>query len=239
MTVQWIAHRGIRGSFAENTREAFDSAVDRGFTTLETDLRVTRDKRIVLVHDATIERVAGISGRVASLDSDYLSSIELKAGGQLLFFDEFVDRYREQQWVFDIKKETGSEVVSILERWGKAGGNLDLLQNQARFLFWDTAHEHRLRQILPNARIFASQRECWRAGIAVLLGLGRVAEIATERSYAVPYRLGPWNLFQPRIVETYHRQGGLVIAYLPETRDQAQQAVDVGFDYILSDHDFI
>ena len=49
----WISHRGYKANAVENTGKAFATAVDIGFSALETDLRITKDHQIVLIHDKT------------------------------------------------------------------------------------------------------------------------------------------------------------------------------------------
>ncbi|MEO8487523.1 MAG: glycerophosphodiester phosphodiesterase [Betaproteobacteria bacterium] len=44
-------HRGARGYLPENTLAGFDRAIELGVTTLETDLAVTRDGVVVILHD--------------------------------------------------------------------------------------------------------------------------------------------------------------------------------------------
>lgn len=55
------AHRGASFELPENTLEGFRLALDLGADALETDARMTRDGRIVLAHDPTGERTAGVS----------------------------------------------------------------------------------------------------------------------------------------------------------------------------------
>lgn len=45
------AHRGGRGLMPENTIPAMLDAIDRGVTTLELDVHITKDKQVVLSHD--------------------------------------------------------------------------------------------------------------------------------------------------------------------------------------------
>ena len=56
---QWISHRGYHQHFPENSKSAFEAAVDMGFTTLETDLRCTSDGEIVISHDSSLLRETG------------------------------------------------------------------------------------------------------------------------------------------------------------------------------------
>jgi glycerophosphoryl diester phosphodiesterase len=54
------AHRGASLELPENTLEAFRLALDLGAHAIETDAHMTRDGRIVLSHDPTGDRLAGV-----------------------------------------------------------------------------------------------------------------------------------------------------------------------------------
>jgi len=53
-----IAHRGASGYELENSFAAFDKAVELGVDAIETDVRVTKDKKLVLIHDNRVDRTA-------------------------------------------------------------------------------------------------------------------------------------------------------------------------------------
>lgn len=58
------AHRGASKELPENTLEAFARALEIGADAIETDAHMTRDGRIVLSHDATGERMAGVAREI-------------------------------------------------------------------------------------------------------------------------------------------------------------------------------
>lgn len=49
-----IAHRGARGAMPENTIPAMKKAIDHGANTLEVDIHITKDNKVVVYHDATL-----------------------------------------------------------------------------------------------------------------------------------------------------------------------------------------
>ena len=61
-----FAHRGAAPGL-ENTLAAVDRVVALGFGYLETDVRVTRDKVAVLLHDARLDRTTDRTGLVREL----------------------------------------------------------------------------------------------------------------------------------------------------------------------------
>ena len=59
-----FAHRGLHGNgAAENSMTAFTRARDLGYG-IELDIRLAKDGQLVVFHDATLERVCGVEGRV-------------------------------------------------------------------------------------------------------------------------------------------------------------------------------
>src|ERR1700726_3225340 len=63
MRAPWIiAHRGASGHAPENTMAAFRRAVELGAGFIETDLQLTRDARVVAIHDSTLDRTTNGTG---------------------------------------------------------------------------------------------------------------------------------------------------------------------------------
>ena len=58
------AHRGWCSKYPENTMLAFRKAVEIGVDQIETDVRVTADGELVLIHDAAVDRTTDGTGLV-------------------------------------------------------------------------------------------------------------------------------------------------------------------------------
>jgi glycerophosphoryl diester phosphodiesterase len=67
-----IAHRGASHIAPENTLLAYRLAVEFGVDAVEVDARLTRDGRIVLLHDADLARTTNLTGSVERLTHDDL-----------------------------------------------------------------------------------------------------------------------------------------------------------------------
>jgi glycerophosphoryl diester phosphodiesterase len=61
-----IAHQGGEDEFPSNTMFAFRRALASGADMLELDIGVTRDNKIVVIHDTTVDRTTNGRGTVAS-----------------------------------------------------------------------------------------------------------------------------------------------------------------------------
>lgn len=72
------AHRGDRLKFPENTMPAFLSAIENGCDMIETDVRLTKDGELVIIHDRSAKRTAQTD---VNIDELTLSEVkELDAG---------------------------------------------------------------------------------------------------------------------------------------------------------------
>lgn len=79
----YYAHRGLHGRVGdyedaapENTLKAFKRAVEMNFG-IELDVRLTKDEKMVVFHDDTLKRAAGIDKKIGELTYAELSEIPL------------------------------------------------------------------------------------------------------------------------------------------------------------------
>src|SRR3954447_960778 len=71
-----LGHRGASAYAPENTFAAFDLAMELGADGIETDVRVTRDGVLVLLHDETVDRTTDGTGLVAELCRAELDALD-------------------------------------------------------------------------------------------------------------------------------------------------------------------
>lgn len=64
-----IAHRGYTPEAPENSIPAFTRAAELGYAAIETDVRLTRDGKLICSHDASLKRMFGVE--VVVEQSDY------------------------------------------------------------------------------------------------------------------------------------------------------------------------
>src|SRR5699024_12548594 len=58
------AHRGASGHAPENTRAAFEKAFEMKADYIEIDVKMTKDKELVAIHDTTVNRTTNSIGAV-------------------------------------------------------------------------------------------------------------------------------------------------------------------------------
>ena len=61
-----LAHRGASGEYPENTMLAFEKAIEQGADGFETDVHLSADGELVVIHDDTLDRTTNGTGNVYS-----------------------------------------------------------------------------------------------------------------------------------------------------------------------------
>jgi glycerophosphoryl diester phosphodiesterase len=100
------AHRGEHEMNPENTLPAFKAAVDMGAHMIEFDVRLTKDKKPVIMHDKTVDRTTNGTGRVSEftlaeirkLDAGSSKSDKFK-GVKVPTLQEVLDIMPENVWL--------------------------------------------------------------------------------------------------------------------------------------------
>lgn len=88
------AHRGWKSKYPENTLEAFEAALKLGVDQLETDVRITKDGELVLIHDATVDRTTNGSGMVCELTLAELKALDAGNGTKIPTLIEFMEQVK-------------------------------------------------------------------------------------------------------------------------------------------------
>ena len=76
------AHRGLWSKDApENSLKAFSLAIEAGFG-IEFDIQLTKDNRVVVFHDYSLERMCGVKAKVCDLTLSELKKLRLKGSDE-------------------------------------------------------------------------------------------------------------------------------------------------------------
>ena len=110
----YYAHRGLHNEErAENSMSAFRAAVDGGFG-IELDIRLSKDGKLVVFHDDTLDRVCGREGKVIDFTADELATFKLSGtdDGIPLFSDVLALVDGKVPLLVEIKENAGDSTVS-------------------------------------------------------------------------------------------------------------------------------
>lgn len=104
-----FAHRGGAREFEENTLAAFKASYEQGLRGFETDVRMTKDGALVILHDDALQRTYSGAGRVEEMAAEELRPLKTKKTGQpFLFLDELLDYFADKPGVYlEFEMKTG------------------------------------------------------------------------------------------------------------------------------------
>ncbi len=96
-----FAHRGGSYEFDENTLDAFRSCYELGLRGFETDVRMTQDGELVILHDDSLDRTYNATGAVEHKTAAELRTIASKKTGQpLLSLEELLSYFDDKPGVY-------------------------------------------------------------------------------------------------------------------------------------------
>ena len=72
-----VAHMGAAGLEKENTVAAYIASANRTYYGIETDVHITKDKKVIAIHDDNAERVSGVDVKVEESTFEELRKIKL------------------------------------------------------------------------------------------------------------------------------------------------------------------
>ena len=89
--IEVIGHRGAAGLEPENTLRSVRRAIELGVDRVETDVRVSKDGRLVIMHDETVDRTTNGHGYVSELTFDELRSLDAGMGEKIPTLKEILE----------------------------------------------------------------------------------------------------------------------------------------------------
>ncbi len=127
--VEIIGHRGASYIAPENTMSSFQLGWEKG-ADVELDVYLTKDNRIVVIHDDTTKRTAGTDLKVAESTSDELRKLDVGsfkseeyAGEKIPFLSEVVKTIPPGRRLF-VEIKCGQEILPYLRELLVRSGKL-------------------------------------------------------------------------------------------------------------------
>jgi glycerophosphoryl diester phosphodiesterase len=222
-----FAHRGGAGSGPENTMAAFGRAVDMGYRYVETDVHATRDGRLVVFHDRTLDRVTDLAGAVAELTWEQIAGARVGAGGAVPLLTDVLEAWPEVRLNVDVKSDASVDpFVETVRRTG-------CLDRVCVGSF----SERRLARI----RAALGPRLCTSLGPRGVLRLrtgsvfGRGGATPGVPLAQVPPRAAGLPVVDRRFVTHAHRLGMQVHVWTIDDAEEMHRLLDLGVDGIMTD----
>lgn len=154
-----VAHRGASGNFPENTRLAFEKAIEAQADMIEMDCQLTRDGHVVIFHDERLKRTAGVAGTVRSKSLEQLKQLDIGKWKKKSFKGECVLTLEESLAIIAGKADLCLDIKQFHD--SQPGIEIKLLftlshydyLDQTIFSSFNYPCLERLRGFAPEARI--------------------------------------------------------------------------------------
>lgn len=213
---------------------AFQGAVDLGYRYIETDLHVSRDGRVVIFHDDTLERLTDGVGRFWDLDWENLRMLDTAyhfdpgaghpwrgRGVRMPLLEEAVHTFPGVHFNLDLKQPGIERAVA---------GEVRRLGIEDRVLI-GSFHDLRVRRV----RAAAGNRVATAAGPGEVLRALALARAHRSVNGAFDALQVPERFATGRLVAAAHRGGKQVHVWTVNDPAVMHRLLDLGVDGIVSD----
>ena len=114
-----IGHRGAKGYEPENTLPSFQKALDLQVDGIELDVHLSSDGELVVIHDATIDRITNGKGNVNELFLYELKKFRIGNELEIPRLKEVLDLINKSCFVnVELKSyETADKIVQLIEEY--------------------------------------------------------------------------------------------------------------------------
>ena len=111
---QGFVHRGDATIYTENTIEAFKEAAILGFQYIESDLRRTKDGKIITFHDPRMQRITGSRANINEMTLANIRMQRLPKKERIPTLDELLEEFPETFFNLDLK--VSGMVAEVLKK---------------------------------------------------------------------------------------------------------------------------
>ena len=199
------SHRGGALLWPENSRIAFENTAKLGVEQVEFDVHPTRDGKLVVIHDDTLDRTTDGTGPVAAHDWAALSKVVLKGtGGQrMLLLDEVIEIFRPTPIVLRLEIKCGPDRVPYP---GHAARVAEALE-QARVLDRSVITSFQLGTVREAVAAARPSKHVWLVTPPTQIDIGLANVIATTKGAGVPMLGIRQNMLTAEIVAAVRAAG--------------------------------
>jgi glycerophosphoryl diester phosphodiesterase len=192
------SHRGGALLWPENSRISFENTTKLAVEQVEFDVHPTRDGKLVVIHDDTLDRTTDGKGPVAAQDWAALSKVVLKGtGGQrMLLLDEVIEIFRPTPIVMRLEIKCGPDRVPYPGHAAKVAKALE----QARVLDRSVLTSFQLGTVCEAVAAARPMKHVWLVLPQVQIDISLANVIASAKGAAVPMLGLRQNMLNAEIV---------------------------------------
>ncbi len=245
-----IGHRGACGVCPENTVVSFAKAVEDGADILEMDVRLSKDKHVVVIHDEKVDRTTDGAGRVADMTLAELKRLDagfrFNAGSAgvaaqhpfrgkgvcIPTFDEVLAAFPQMPINVELKADDPELIegfFALLEKHGRGDDVSVLVAGEKHKLV------KKIRQFGAGIVTGFSRKEVLLTLALNYIGLSGLYLKRCGNAIQLPAKEGRYALVTPALVRAAHRAGVEVHAWTINDAKEMRRLIDMGVDGLFTD----
>jgi len=225
------AHRGASAYAPENTLEAFRLAVEQQADGVELDVQLTKDGKVVVIHDETIDRVSSGQGYVKDYTLKELKKMSFNKlhpeyqGAKIPTLKEVLELLKPTDLTVNIELKTGivpykgieKKVLKLVKKAGM----------EDRVIYSSFYHPSllKIKKLNPEAK----------TGILYSDGWVRVPSYAKELGVDAIHP-ATWHMQAPKLLEKAKKKGLAVHVWTVNDPDLMKSLAEQGVDAIITNN---
>jgi len=211
-----IGHRGARAYEPENTLSSFRKAIELGANAVELDVRKTKDGKLVVIHNADVNKTTNREGAVNELTLEQIQKLVTDKNEHIPTLDDVLDSVGKRVKILIEIKEVGTEkqILDLIQQKG-------LTDNVIIVSF----HEEALKKV----RELNSEVETG------LIYVRHKNPIQTALDLKAKYLLSLYSFTHSANVKKTHENGLKMIVWTINKKEEVEEYKKKGVDGIASD----
>lgn len=219
------AHRGDSLNYPENTILAFTSALDKNADWIELDIQLTKDKEVVVSHDANLKRVSGVDKNIYDLTYKELQQIDVGKN-------------------YNNVGETRIPLLSDVFKWGILNSisfNIELKPYEDDETLVEKTIElikkyHMEDRVVLTSGKYSILEEIKKVndkiptGYIMSLAYGDISKLDKADNFSIEA-----SSINKELVKKLHNEGKEVYAWTVNARDSINKMLDLNVDNIITD----
>lgn len=239
-----IAHQGGDGVWPGETMFAYQNARDLGVDVLEMDIHITADKKLILMHDETVDRTTDGTGEIESMKLDELKKLDAAYdwspdGGQtypyrgkglkVATLEEVFQAFPEMRMTIEVKRSARSMTKPFC----------DLIReyNMQDKVLVASFYDERLKEFRDECPGIATSSAKNETTVFVLLTKAFLGGFYSPKFFAlqVPEESGGITVMTPGFVRAAHARNLAVEPWTINDEETMRKLIEWGVDGIITD----
>jgi glycerophosphoryl diester phosphodiesterase len=239
-----IAHQGGDGVWPGETMFAYQHAADLGVDVLEMDIHITKDGKLILMHDETVDRTTDGTGEIESMTLDEIKKLDAAydwspdegktfpyrgQGLQVAALEEVFSAFPDKHMTIEIKKTNASMAKPFCDLIRK--------HNMQDKVLVASFHDDRLKEFRAECPEVATSSAKNETTVFVLLTKPFLGSFYSPKFYSlqVPEESGGIKVMTESFVKAAHERNLAVEPWTINDAETMKRFIDWGVDGIITD----